>query len=278
MEMGNEQSLFQRKCFHFLFAKKATVDTTSAFYAQQCQKVVSLSPNVQGFVKKGSGNRKIFRVLVSLCGMFIGISLGASLGAEAAAPWLIAFLTGAFGLIGTYCSLPWAYSLIHFNRSSIVISATTVILWLILGLAAAQFNLALWAVALIAISGMLLILAGRRTPEGRQAVAEVMGLRRYLRHTASADMTRICQENPGYYHDLAPYALALGANKKFARSFGKQHTFCPYIVDSKELSLTAAQWNVYMEQLVAAMNERNQSRYLERVVKIWKAIKSIKFN
>ena len=278
MDMGNEQSQFQRKCFRLLFAKKASVDTSSAFYAQLCQKVAVLAPNVHGFVKKGSGNRKIFRILTALCGMFIGFSLGAALGAESAAPWLPAVLIGAFGLFSTYYCQTWAYSLIRPNRLRIILSAAMGVIWLILGIAAAQFKLALWAITLIALGGLLLAFSGRRTPEGRQAVAQVLGLRRYLRRTSAQEMARICQENPGYYHDLAPYAFALGANHKFAKAFGKQHTFCPYILDAKEPSMTANNWDLYLQNLLEAMASRSRTRYLEKIKKVIQTLKSIKFD
>lgn len=268
MEMGNERNSFERRCFHHLFARKAVVDTASLHYVTQYQKVASMKPNLQGFVKKGSGNVRIFRILGSLIGLGCGISLGIMLGAEAAMQWFVVAACAVFGVVSCYHIQSWAYSLLQQDKSRIWISLALCVLWLILGLVAKLFNIALWAVVAGLTVGLLAAFAGRRTPEGRQAMAQVFGLRRYLVGVSAGDISRICATHPEYFHDLAPYAIALNADKRFAKCFGDARTSCPYIADDKELSLTASQWSEYMRLVVDTMNARIQQMPMERFVRI----------
>lgn len=268
MEMGNERSAFERRCFNSLFSKRAQVDTASNFYVQQYQKTAALTPNVQGLVKKGSGNIKIFRFLGSLAGLFWGISLGLSLGADAAASWLVAVLCALFGFFSSRYIHHWGWSLFIRDKSRIWISFALCGVWLILGGVSGQFVLSLWAVAVALGIGLLSAFAGRRTAEGRQAMSEIFGLRRYLRSVSAEDIRRLCRQNPDYFHDLAPYALALNADRAFARQFGGEKIPCPYILEEQELVLTAAQWSENMRLIVDTMNVRVHQQPLERIKKV----------
>ena len=64
------------------------------------------------------------------------------------------------------------------------------------------------------------------------------------------------------------YALALNADRAFARQFGGEKISCPYIVEDRELLLTAAQWSEYMRLVVDTMNARVRQKSTERVKKI----------
>lgn len=69
-------------------------------------------------------------------------------------------------------------------------------------------------------------LAGRRSEEGRQTLAALLGLRRYLCTVDRKQLHRILRQNPGYYYDMAPYALALWIDRQFARP-GLTGCACP---------------------------------------------------
>ncbi len=272
MEMDNERSSFERRCFSSLFSKKDVVDTASSHYVQLYMSIASAKPNVQSFVKKGSGNVNIFRFLTNLIGLACGTGLGITLGAEAAAGWLVVFIWTVFGFLSHRYMSQWAYSLLKQDKHRIWISLALVGVWLLLGLLSGQISLALWAVVSAAASGLMSAFGGRRTPEGRQAMAQIFGLRRYLVSVSSQDIQRICRNNPEYFHDLAPYALALNADKRFARSFGGEKIHCPYITESNELYLTAAQWSEYMRLTVDTMNARIQRQPLEKCRRILRSL------
>ena len=77
---------------------------------------------------------------------------------------------------------------------------------------------------------------------------------------------QICQNNPEYFHQMAPYALALGVEKRFAKRFGGIPIGpCPYITSGGESTMHAAQWAVLMRRVLNAMNARQQNRFLEKV-------------
>ena len=59
---------------------------------------------------------------------------------------------------------------------------------------------------------------------------------------------------------LAPYALALGVGKTFARQFGaKPFRECPYIDYPLRDTIPAAKWNKIMEETLHKMDEGNRS-------------------
>jgi len=77
---------------------------------------------------------------------------------------------------------------------------------------------------------------------------------------------QICRDNPEAYFGLAPYAMALGCDRVFARRFGKTPMpICPYIQIGKVGSLTASQWNQLMHHVLTVMTLRQRKMPLERI-------------
>jgi hypothetical protein len=80
-------------------------------------------------------------------------------------------------------------------------------------------------------------------------------------------LRRILQDNPEYYFAMAPYAIALGVDGKFARQFGSPKlTACPYLEVSGSQNLTAKQWNDHLRQVVRIMDERRWKFLLEKIL------------
>ena len=81
------------------------------------------------------------------------------------------------------------------------------------------------------LAGFAAAIGGRRSELGKRSLSQLRGLRRYMLRLSAGDLQRICQNNPDYFHDLAPYALAMGVLRPFARNFGSRKLdSCPYIL------------------------------------------------
>ncbi len=104
-------------------------------------------------------------------------------------------------------------------------------------------------------------------------MGEVLGLRRYLCSVSREQLQQLCQNNPEYFHSLAPYALALGVERRFAKRFGGIVIGeCPYITGSAAKTVYAGQWAEQMRGIVNAMSVQRQNGFAEKLTAIWRAL------
>ncbi len=268
MEMGNERSRFEQKCFRLLFQKRGSIDTSGIYYAALCQKVEKLTPNVQAFVHPRSGNLYVFRGLAALAGLFAGIQLSIALSADAAVQWLPAIILSIFCGCGSWFIHRWATALFSSEKRGIWIALGLGAVWLILSGMADQLATGIWAVLGQFLAGLMAAFGGRRTYEGRQAMAQTLGLRRYLKTQSREQIKAVCRANPDYFHQMVPYALALGVDKRFARSFGDiLLSACPYIQTGSDKPMRASQMRQQLHDARKAMTAGQQGG-LEKIVKL----------
>ena len=77
------------------------------------------------------------------------------------------------------------------------------------------------------------------------------------------------QQDPDYFFQLAPYALALGVIKPFAANFGNRRLEqCPYIVTRVQGRRTAMEWAQLLSEVADAMDERSRRMMVERWVPV----------
>ncbi len=275
MDMGNERSSFEQKCFHNLFGGKLTVDTTGRRYANFCEKMNTPSPNARSLLKKGSGNPKIFRGLCAGIGLFGGFALGLALGAGAWLQWPLAILMAGMGALSAWSMHPWADSLLLLDKTKVWLALIQFAVWGCLGLLGGVPLVGFLVPGAQLLAGLMLSFGGRRTDEGRQTASQLLGFYFYLLTADKADLKRILQQDPDYFHNLAPYALALGMDKLFANKFGKQGISpCPYLTTGMDGHRSAPEWSALMRKTVAAMDNRRKQMPLEKLQKIIASFKS----
>lgn len=259
MEMGNERSGFEQKCFRLLFANRDLVDATSLRYATVSQKVAKLKPNVQNFVHAKSGSLLPFRIFLAIVGAFDGICLGLTLAGEAAAPWLLGILFGLIFLLVSWKIQEWAACLVSGRMDKLYIALALCVVWLVLTLFAGTAALDIWVLLGQFLAGLMVTFGGRRTPEGKQACAEALGLLRYLRGLSDMELAYIVNHNPDYFYDMVPYAIALGVDKAFAAHFGNTLlNACPYLQVPMSGRMSAMQWNNLLQRTMKNMDAQQQ--------------------
>jgi hypothetical protein len=97
----------------------------------------------------------------------------------------------------------------------------------------------------------------------------ILGLRRYLKTVKKDELERIQKYDPDYFFQMAPYALALGVIKPFAKNFaGQRLDQCPYIMTRVQGRRTAGEWADLLAEVADAMDERHRQMMIER----WTAI------
>ena len=266
MEMGNERSLFEQQCFRLLFKKGDLVECSGYRYAQLVQKVAHMTPNIQMLVHRKSGNRRIFRGLSALIGLFAGISLGLAMSSGGLLQIPVAILFAIAGYAAAWYMQPWANSLFSHNRQALVIGCGIAALWLALCVLAGDLMVGLKLVGSQMLAGLMAFYGGRRTEAGRQALAQTVGLRRYLCHISKNALHQICRNNPEFYFTMAPYAISLGVGSTFARRFGNiPMPPCPYLSTGSDSNKTAAQWNHILENTLKSMNANSRRLPLQRI-------------
>lgn len=265
MDMGNERSSFERRCFQKLFRSGSVVDTAGKQYALLRQKLATTPPDLQSLVRKRSGNPKLFRVLAALICMFSGVCLGIAISSGAILQWLLAVLLAVLGFVAGWHIQAWAYSLFAPDKRPVRMALILCAVWLLLGLLAGQFGIALLGCLSQLLAGLMCAFGGLRTENGRQTMSQVLALYRYLRSLSHEELQRITQSNPDYFHTVAPYALALGVDRHLAHHMGRTPLpDPPYLQTGSENPLTAVQWSQLLRKTAQRMDARYRRLRLER--------------
>jgi len=272
MDMGNERTALEQSYFQRLFGARDTVETDRVHYAALCRSVAKQSLNLQSLVHKRSGNPRLFRALCALIGLFGGVSFGIAMTQEAAIQGFWIFLTAVLGLVCGYQMQAPVGELLLRKSSKTAVGLLCTALWLLLGVIAGQFGLALIVMVVQWLSGAMAFYGGRRTEEGKQEFARILGLRHFLKTASKEELRRIQDMDPEYFHTLVPCALALGVGRSFAQRFGKAHIpDCPYITCRSDKLHTARQWTDKMRTTLFYMNRRSRLLPLERFAAIFSA-------
>ena len=268
MDMGNERSEAEQFYFRKLFARSNTVDTTSRHYAELVCQGQKRPTRIQEFVKPGTGNRQVFRGLVAGIGLFGGILIASAMASGAFLQWLLIILLGLGGGISAWFIQDWGVNL-FLRKSPYTYSFIGLcVLWLFLGLISGAFSWSLTIVGMLLVGGILYTYGGKRTGMGRQAMGQVLGLRRYFRSVNKSELQRICQSNPEYFHSLLPYAIAVGAGHSFARRFGKEKQLdSPYLVTNEKAPLNALEWYQRTDAILKKMDGRANQLQREKLIK-----------
>ncbi len=267
MGMGNERSGFENRIFKQLFGKRQIIDGTGLHYAQLCRKVAAGKPGIHGLYRRQSGSALIFRGLAALIGLFAGASAGTVLGTDSIFQGLLVFLLSVAGLVTAWFIQEGPRHLHLRRKLPLWISLGLSLAWLLLGLVAGELNVAACNVAAQLIAGFAAAYGGRRTDLGKQLMAQILGLRRYMTSISMDEIRRNLDLNADFYHNLAPYALAMGVDAAFARRFrGIRLPACPYLTTGMDGHMTAAEWSRLLRDAVDALDERQRQLFWERLL------------
>ena len=267
MNMGNERSGFENRIYKHLFGKRNVIDGTGLHYAQLCRKVAAGKPGVHGLFRRQSGSPLIFRFLASLIGLFAGASIGQFLGTDSIFQGLLVFFFSVMGLISAWF-MQEGFKRLHLRQKMpLWISLGLAAGWLALGLLTNEFIVAACNAAAQLIAGLAAAYGGRRTELGKQMLSQILGLRRYMTSVSMDELRKQLSMNPDFYHNLAPFALAMGVEASFATRFrGIRLPACPYLTTGMDGHMTASDWSRLLRDAVDALDERQRQLLLERLM------------
>ena len=263
MDMGNERSAYENRCYQELFGKRRIVDGTSFRYAELCYRLAHHTPRLKDFYMSNSGNPYLYRGLCALRGLLSGIAMAGAFAAYSVP--LQVLLAGVLGIFSLLLQR-MGRSLPLRKTAPIRTGLTCGLIWVILGILSGEWLMALIQIVLQTLAGLALAYGGRRTELGQQAMTQIAGLRRHMRTVSKTELQRLLKLNPNYFYDLAPYALALGLDKTFARRFGRlRMPECTYLIKGTNGQMTATEWAAMLRHTVNKLNARSKRVLWEKL-------------
>lgn len=253
MEMGNERSYHEGRIFQILFGRRTTVDPAGPHFVRLSRKVAGRSPLLKQLYKPNSGDVRIFRALCCGAGFCCGVQMvSGGFGA---------FLFGVLAAGLSYFIQGGGKCIPLRNKLPLLIGLACGAMWLGLGALTHSLGRVVPMVIFQYIAGIFAAYGGKRSELGQQVLAQLLGLRRHMTGASAFDMQHRQQKNPNYFHELAPFALAMGIDRQFARRFDSK-TPLPdggWLKGAPEM--TAAQW---MDRLRQTADTMNRARYTKK--------------
>lgn len=255
MEMGNERTDVEVRLFRSLFKKRSVADATGYHYARLCRKALLFNPARSLTFLRSSGNPRVFRFVAALIGGVSGISLAIAYANDTGWRVMLSILFSILGFIGSWQIQSGVKSLFSRNKLPAIISVLCSIAFLLAGIPAGEWNVALFVIIGQYFAGLAAFFGGMRTESGQQTASELLGLRRYLRTATKEELKRAVAINPNYFYDLAPYALAMNADRIFARQMdGMRLPECTYLTTGMDGHMTAREFDQLLRDTVSAMD------------------------
>ena len=256
MNMGNERSAFERRCFKNLFGKKQMMDATGYRYARLHEATARASRRFSAGYRKGSGNPLLLRILSTGVGLFAGIAIGDLVSTSPA--WRIIWML-LMGILTTAASLQiqkGMFALRQPDKGDLFYSAVFAVAVLGTGIVIKGSLLyALIAIGWSALAGIMGAWGGKRTENGVRIHSDLAGLRRYMKKVTRPELNRILRSNPNYYYELIPFAYAMGVEGKFSKQFDSLRIpSCTWLVTGMAPPRTPSEWIRLLREAVQAMD------------------------
>ena len=264
MQMGNERTDFENRCFQMLFGRADAIDATGAAYAKLYNKVVQTVSGAKELHRRKAGNTRLFRVIGTGVSAFSGICIAMNMIHRPTLQLMLAVVLGVLGVVTGWCIQGAMYRLHIRGKMRLYLGMGCAYVWLILGLIAGVFWIGFGAVASQLVLGMMVAYGGRRSDLGLYQAGQILGLRQYLKHISEEDIDRNMEHNPDYFFDMMPFAIALGVDSKFAKRFGKRNVgHCTYMAARQDRRRDAVEWALLMRKTADRM-DRHQRKMLLR--------------
>ena len=265
MEMGNERTDFECRTFKYLFSRGNTVEGTGRAYAKLCLKVAQTVSGAHEMYRRRAGNIQIFRIICCGVSLFSGICFAMNLVYHPTLQVLLSILLGTAGVITGWSVQDGMFRFHIRGKTAQYVGAVCMLLWIIMGIIAGQVWAGVAAVAAQMLAGMAAAYGGRRSSLGRTHASQILGMRHYLKHISKDEIQRIMENNPDYFFDMMPYAIALGVDTAFARRFqGVNLPQCAYLSARQDRRRSPEEWALLLRKTADKMDKRQRKMQLEK--------------
>lgn len=266
MDMGNERSLFEVKTFKALFGKRNVVDGTGVQYARLYQKVARQVPGERAMCAKKSGNIKVFLFLNAVIQVFAGVCMAMNMVSQSLLQVILSVLLGALGLLTAWKVQDGMYQFHLRNKRPLYLALAVGVVWLAMSIFAGVFLIGLLTLLVQCIAGLAAAYGGSRSIMGKQNMDQILGLRSFLKTISKDELAVLRKNDPEYFFNMAPFAMALGVDQAFAlRNGNKKLPPCPYLVTRRNGRYSAEGWNRILRETVALLDERHKRMEWEKI-------------
>ena len=267
MDMGNERSNYEVKIFKSLFGSRRVIDGTGYQYARLCRKVAASVPGKKSLCKKGSGNAKIFRGIAAVSHGICGICLAMNLTVSPVLQVMLSVFLFALAAVSAWFIQGGMYRIHMRHKAGLWFGLVLCLVWTLIGVWAGVWYIPLLSVLAQLFFGLMAAYSGRRTDGGRLNASYVLGLRRYLKKLSEEEVLRLQRNDPEFFYNMIPYAMALGVDKTFAKAFGrKKLEQCPYFVCGIHSKMNAADWNRFLREAMEILDYRQRRMVLDNLL------------
>jgi len=265
MDMGNERTDFEIKTFRSLFSRSDYADATGGQYARLCRYVSETISGVKEMYTKRAGNTAIFRILGCGISIFCGICFAMNIGKSDIIHTMLSIIFGILGAVTAWGIQGGMYKIHVRGKIPLYVGGVCGLFWIGLGIVSGQWVMALIVVAGQYLIGLLAAYGGRRSDLGMYNASQILGLRHFLRKLDANKLERLLENNPDYFFDMLPLAIALGVDTKFAKAFGNMRMpECHYLLVSRNDKRTAAEWALIVRKIADRMDKRQRRLELEK--------------
>jgi hypothetical protein len=220
--------------------------------------------------RRNSGNVRIFRGLACVSQVLCGVCVAMNMTGVLPLAILLAIILVPFSMVTGWLIQDIAYRTHLRGKVPVLIGFVCILLWIILGLLCGQIWIPLGCVVGQWAFGYLAAYGGRRSDLGRHDAGQVLGLRRHVKRLPRNEISRYLRNDPDYYFNYAPYALAMGVINPYSRAFGKRKIDqCPYLVTRVIGKRTADEWGHILADVADAMDRKSRQMQIEK----WFAVK-----
>lgn len=266
MNMGNERSNFERRCFRSLFGKKQMMDATGYRYARLYDATARSSRRYAAGYRKDSGNPLLLRIIATGVGLFAGIAMGDLVSTSPAWRIIWMILLGTLTTAASWQIQMGMFCLRHPDRADLYYGLVFTVA--VLGAGLLIKNALLYAVIAVlwsALAGIMGAYGGKRNENGIRTCSDLAGLRRYMKNVTRAELARILRSNPDYYYELIPFAYAMGVDRTFSRRFESLRIPpCNWLVTGMAPPRTPEEWVPLLREAVEAMNALAKRPFWEK--------------
>ena len=269
MDMGNERSPYENKIFNGLFGNRRVVDATGNNYAKYCNQVAEQISSERNMYRFNSGNMKLFRWICCASHVFCGICVAMNMASNVTLQTVMAIILGIFAAFSAWMIQGIAYRTHLRGKTKVYMGLVCGLIWILLGILCGQPWVPLGSVLAQWVFGFFAAYGGRRSDLGRRDANLVLGFRRYVKHVPNGDVSRLLQNDPDYFFNLAPYALALGVIHPFSKAFvRRKFDQCPYLVTPVYGKRTAQEWARILVDTADRMDAKSRRMMVEKYLNI----------
>lgn len=231
MDMGNERSYHEGRIFQILFSRRTTVDATAPHYVRLQRKVAGRSPLLKQLYKPRSGDLRIFRVLCCAVAACCGAQMG--MGSV-----FLAIVMALLCALGALCIHVGCKCIPLRSKLPLLAALVCSAAWVMLGIFSGNLMRVVLTVLFQLLSGMFAAYGGKRSELGQRTLSQILGLRQHMVSANPFDIQLLQQKNPNYFYEMAPYALAMGVDRQFARKFDNKQALpeCGWLKDAPSMN------------------------------------------